>query len=52
MCEAEGGVGATPTLLGTETGPAVAGADDRAGGGQCAWPMDENGSAVVAGLEK
>lgn len=48
MWEAEGGAGATPTLLGTDTGPAVVGAADRAGG----WPMDEKGSAVVAGLEK
>lgn len=48
MWEAEGGAGATLMLLGTETGPATVGAADRAGG----WLMDENGSAVVAGLEK
>lgn len=37
-----------PTLLGKETGPTVVEAADSAGG----WPMDEKGSAVVAGLEK
>lgn len=40
------------TLLGTETGPVVDGAVDRAGGWHGDWPMDANGSLLVTGLEK
>lgn len=39
-------------LLGTETGPVVVGATDGAGSGHGDWPMDENGSLLVTGLEK
>lgn len=52
MCGPGGSAGAMPTLLGTETGPVGVGAPDRTGGGQGGWPMDENGSLVVTGLEK
>lgn len=40
------------TQLGAETGPTVVGAADRVGGGHGDWLMDENGSLLVAGLEK
>lgn len=47
-----GGGGATLTLLGTEMEPDVVCGADRAGDGHEDWPMDANGSLLVAGLEK
>lgn len=40
------------TLLGAETWPAVVAAVGSVGGGNGEWPMDENGSLLVTGLEK
>lgn len=46
------GIGAVLKLLGTETGPAVVGADDGADGGHGDWPIDANGSPLVTELAK
>lgn len=40
------------TLAGAETWQGAVAAVDGAGGGNGDWPMDENGSLLVTGLEK